>query len=163
MFYLFALSYCSWSFQGKNIEVVCHSFLQWTTFTPPWPVRLGWPHRAWLSFTELDKAMIRVTDWLVVCDCGFSLSALWFPLSLSLPTLLFGFLLPWTWGISSWLLLQSAAAAAYLGSKVAPLSCCPWFGRGVVPLCHASAPPSQLRRAIIQQLIVPHIVSVIVT
>ena len=44
--------------------------LQWTTFcqtSPPWPTRLGWPHRAWLSFIELDKAVvcvIRVTIFL---------------------------------------------------------------------------------------------------
>ena len=36
------------------------------------------------------------SDWLVVCDCGFSLSALWCPLSA--PTVLLGFLLPWSWG-----------------------------------------------------------------
>ena len=57
--YLFALSYCSWASQGKNTEVVCHSLLQWTTFcqtSPPWPIRLGWSHMAWLSFIELDKA-----------------------------------------------------------------------------------------------------------
>ena len=29
----FAFSYCSWGSQGKNIEVVCHSLLQWTTFS----------------------------------------------------------------------------------------------------------------------------------
>ena len=61
--YLFAFSYCSWGSQGKNIEVVCHSLLQWTTFcqiSPPWPVVLGWPHMAWLSFIELDKAVVRV-------------------------------------------------------------------------------------------------------
>ena len=49
--------------QGKNPEVVCHSLLQWTTFcqtSPPWPVHLGWPHTAWLSVTELDKAVVRV-------------------------------------------------------------------------------------------------------
>ena len=40
------------------------------------------------------------SDWLVVCDCGFSLSALWCPLSV--PTVLLRFLLPWMWGISSW-------------------------------------------------------------
>ena len=39
------------------------------------------------------------SDWLVVCDCDFSLSALWCPLSE--PTVLLGFLLPCTWGISS--------------------------------------------------------------
>ena len=51
--------------------------------------------------------------WLAVCDCSFSLSALWSPLSV--PTILIGFHLPWTWGLSSWLLQQSAAAAPYLG------------------------------------------------
>ena len=89
--------------QGKNTEVVCHSLLQWTTFcqtSPPWPVHLGWPHAAWLSFTELDKAVVLWSDWLVFCDCGFSLSALWWPLAT--PTVVLGFLLPWTWGISSW-------------------------------------------------------------
>ena len=49
--------------QGKETEVVCHSLLQWTTFcqtSPPWPVHHGWPHMAWLSFTELDKAVVHV-------------------------------------------------------------------------------------------------------
>ena len=32
MSYLFAISYCSWSSQGKNTKVVCQSLLQWTTF-----------------------------------------------------------------------------------------------------------------------------------
>ena len=48
--YLFAFSYCSWS-QSKKTEVVCHSFLQWTTFyqnSPLWPICLGWPYRTWL-------------------------------------------------------------------------------------------------------------------
>ena len=44
--------------------------------------RLGWPHRAWLSFIELDKAVILVwLDWLVFCDYDFSVSALWCPLT----------------------------------------------------------------------------------
>ena len=38
------------------------------------------------------------SDWLVVCDCSFSLSALWSPLSV--PTVLLGFLIPWTCGLS---------------------------------------------------------------
>ena len=62
--YLFAFPYCSWGSQGKKSEVVCHSLLQWTTFcqtSPPWPVHLGWPHTAWLSFIELDKAVVHVT------------------------------------------------------------------------------------------------------
>ena len=48
---------------GKNTEVVCHSLLQWTTFcqtSPPRPDHVGWPHMAWLSFIELDKAVVRV-------------------------------------------------------------------------------------------------------
>ena len=68
MSYHFAFSYCSWGSQGKNTEVVCHSLLQWTTFcqtSPPCPVHLGWPCTAWLSFTELDKAVVLGSDWLV--------------------------------------------------------------------------------------------------
>ena len=59
----FCFSYCSWGSQGKNTEVVCHFLLQWTTFcqtSPPWPIHLGWPHMAWLSFIELDKAIVHV-------------------------------------------------------------------------------------------------------
>ena len=83
------------------------------------PTRLGWPHSAWLTFIELDKAVVLVwLDWLVFCDYGFSVSALWCPLAT--PTILLGFLLPWTWGISSRLLQQSAAAAPYLGWRVSP-------------------------------------------
>ena len=57
-------------FSSKNTEVVCHSLLQWTTFcltSPPGPISLGWPHMAWLSFIELDKAVvcvIRLTSFL---------------------------------------------------------------------------------------------------
>ena len=43
--------------------MVCHSLLQWTTFcqtSPPWLSCLGWPHTAWLSFIELDHAVVRV-------------------------------------------------------------------------------------------------------
>ena len=55
-----------------------HSLLQWTTFcltSPPWPGRLGWPHTAWLSVTELDTAVVLWSDWLVFCDYGISVSA----------------------------------------------------------------------------------------
>ena len=92
-----------------------HSLLQWTTFcqtSPPWPVCLGWPHTAWLSFTELDKAVVLWSDWLVFCDCGFSLSALWCPLYAL--TVLLGFLLPWTWGSCSHLLATPASHSHYL-------------------------------------------------
>ena len=59
----FWFSYCSWGSQGKNIEVVCHSLLQWTIIcqiSPPWPAHSGCPHMAWLSFIELDKAVVHV-------------------------------------------------------------------------------------------------------
>ena len=94
--------------------------------SPLWPSRPGWPHTtAWLSFIELDKAVVLVwLDWLVFCDYAFSVSALWCPLAT--PTILLGFLLPWTWGISSGPLQQSAAAAPYLGGGVSPHSRPSW-------------------------------------
>ena len=125
--FLLPLSYCSWGSQGKNTEEVCHPLLQWTTFSqtsPPWPVCLAWPQKACLNFIELDKAVVGVTVWLIVCDCGFSLYAFWCPLSV--PTILLGFLLPWTWGLYSQLPQESAATAPYLRSRVAPLGCHSW-------------------------------------
>ena len=75
--------------------------------------------QAWLTFIKLDKAVVLVwLDWLVFCEYGFSVSALWCPLAT--PTILLGFLLPWAWGISSQLLQQSAANAPYLGQGVSP-------------------------------------------
>ena len=76
----------------------------------------------WHGLVSLSQTRLWSTwsDWLVVCDCGFSLSALWCPLSA--PTVLLEFLIPWTWGISSWLLQQSAAAAPDLGCGLAPRS-----------------------------------------
>ena len=56
-------------------------------------------------------------------------------MSLATPTILLGFLLHWTWGISSQLLQQSAAAAAYFG-RVAP----PDLEHGVA-LLSPPAPP----------------------
>ena len=75
--------------------------------------------RAWLSFIELDKVVVLVwLDWLVSCEYGFSVSALWCPRAT--PTVLLGFLLPWAWGISSRLLQQSTATASYFGQRVSP-------------------------------------------
>ena len=72
-----------------------------------------------LSFIELDKAVVLVwLDWLIFCDYCVSVSALWCPLAT--PTVLLGFLIPWTWGISSRLLQQSTATAPYLGWEVSP-------------------------------------------
>ena len=65
MSYLFAFSYYSWGFQGKNTEVACHSLLQWTTFCqkrdlsmtrPSWVALHGMAH----SYIELDKAVVHV-------------------------------------------------------------------------------------------------------
>ena len=92
-----------------------------TTFrqtSPPWPACLELPHKAWLSFIELARLWSMWLDWLVFCVYGFSASALWCPLAT--PTVLLGFLLPWTWCISSRLLQQSTAAAPYLGQGVSP-------------------------------------------
>ena len=94
---------------------VDHILSYLSTMTRPSWVAPG----AWLNFIELDKAVVLVwLDWLVFCEYGFSLFALWCPLAT--PTVLLGFLLPWGWGISSWLLQQSAAIAPYLGRGVSP-------------------------------------------
>ena len=78
-------------------------------------IRLGWPHMAWLSFIELDKAVVHVITLVSFLRLRFSLSALWCPLLV--PTVLLGFLLPWTWSICSRLIQQSAS---YLGHEVSP-------------------------------------------
>ena len=74
-FYLFAFSYSSWGFQGKNTEMACHYLFQWTTFcqnSPPRPVRLGWPNTAWLSFIELDKIVIHLISLVGLLWLWFS-------------------------------------------------------------------------------------------
>ena len=53
-------------FMGFSRQAYWSGFLfppQWTTFcqtSPPWPAHLEWPHSAWLSFTELVKAVVHV-------------------------------------------------------------------------------------------------------
>ena len=142
-------------FSRQEYWVVCHSLLQWTAFCQtfsPWPDHLGWPHTTWLSVTELDKAVVLWADWLVFCDDGFSVSALWRPLRT--PTVLLGFLWPWTWvslhGCSSKaqpLLLTLdegyllTATPPDLDCGVSPLGPPapmhpPILGRGFAPLCH---------------------------
>ena len=107
---------------GKKTEVVCHSLLQWTTFcqtSPLWPAHLGWPHTAWLSFIELDKAVvcvIRLASFLWLwfqCVCPLIPSHNTYHLTWVSLTLDVGYLfmaapakhsccsLPWTRGVSS--------------------------------------------------------------
>ena len=59
----------------------------------PRPLSLGWPHTAWPSFFELDKAVVLGSDWLVFRDYGLSVFALWCPLAT--PTVLWGFSYLW--------------------------------------------------------------------
>ena len=73
--YIFAFSYCSWCFKGKNTEVVCHSLLQWTTFcqsSPPSPVCLGWHYTVWLIVSlSQTRLWYMWLDWLVFSVCSF--------------------------------------------------------------------------------------------
>ena len=57
---------------------VDHILSDLSTMTCPSWVAPG----AWLSFIELDKTMVLVwLNWLVFCEYGFSVSALWCPLA----------------------------------------------------------------------------------
>ena len=50
-------------FSGQEYWSGFHSLLQCTMFCqnfPPWHVPLEWPYMAWLSSTELDKAVVHV-------------------------------------------------------------------------------------------------------
>ena len=63
------------------------------------------------------------TSKYIILDSWILMSIL---MPLTTPTILLGFLLLWTWDISSRLLQQSAAAAPYLGRGVSPHSCPSW-------------------------------------
>ena len=117
------------------------SLLQWTTFcqtSPPWPDHLGWPHAAWLSVTELDKTVALWSDWLVFCDYGFSVPALWCPLAT--PTFLLSFLLPWTWGSLHGCPSKAQPLLLTLDKGYLLMAAPPVLERGVAPL---SPPVSQ--------------------
>ena len=98
------------------------------------------------------------SDWLVVCDCSFSLSALWS--CLSVPTVLLGFLLPWMWDLPSWPLQQSAASAPYLRHRVAPLGhrpCPRALGSFSWPCsCAIIAHSVQFSRSVVSDSLWPH-------
>ena len=72
--HIFCLSYDSWGSQGKNIEVVCHSLLQWTMFcqnSPPWPICLGLSFTAWLiASLSYMRLWSMWSFWLAFYDSG---------------------------------------------------------------------------------------------
>ena len=121
--------------------MVCHSLLQWTTFcqtSPPWPAHLGWPHMAWLSFIELDKAVvhvIRLTSFLWLwfqCVCPLTPSCNTYRLTWVSLTLDVGYLFMAApqWGTishrSEWLLpksLQTINAGEGVGEEGMLLHC----------------------------------------
>ena len=77
-------------------------------------------------------------DWLVFCDYGLCVCPL---MPLATLTVLLGFLLPWTWGISSRLLQPSAVSAPYLGWGVSPHSHPSWPCSGSHTVIQVSAEP----------------------
>ena len=62
-------------FSSQEYLSVCHSLLCWTMFcqkSPPWPICLGWPYKAWLIVSLSSTRLWSMwSDWLVFCDCGF--------------------------------------------------------------------------------------------
>ena len=99
------------------------------------PFVLGGPLMAWLSFTELGKAVVRVIRLANFLWLWFQ--CVWSLMPSCTPTILLGFFLPWAWGIFSRLLQQSTAAVPYLGRRVSPHSHPSW------PLkCYSSSRPS---------------------
>ena len=63
--YLFAFLYYSWDSPGRNTGVGCHFLIQWTTFcqnSPPWPIHLGSPCRAWLITSLSYASPFAMTD-----------------------------------------------------------------------------------------------------
>ena len=114
----FAFSYCSWGSQGKIQKWLAIPFSSGPHSVTPLhhdPSVLGCPAGvAWFHWVR-QGCVIRLARFLLVwfqCVCPLMPS--------STPTILLGFLFPWAWGISSWLLQQSTAAAPYLGRGVSP-------------------------------------------
>jgi len=58
-------------------DIKKRSYSTFCQTSKPWPTRFGWPNTAWLSFIELDKAVVwvmRLTSFFVIMVCA---SALW--------------------------------------------------------------------------------------
>ena len=137
--------------------MVCHSFLQWTTScqtSPSWPSHLGWPHMAWLSFIELDKAVvhvIRLTSflWLWFVCLPSDASCNTYRLTWVSLTSEVGYLftaapakrsrcsLPWMRGISS----QPPLLTSVRGSSCRPCFCGPSVAEGTL-LLHGPLQPA---------------------
>ena len=56
---------------------------QFSQTSPPWSILFGWPHMTWLISIELHKTVVHVIKLASFLDCGFSLSGLWCPVSVS--------------------------------------------------------------------------------
>ena len=57
--YLFDFSYSSWGSQGKNTEVVCHSFLHWTTFCQKSPDGQYWHQTDYILCSQRWRSSIQ--------------------------------------------------------------------------------------------------------
>ena len=60
--YHFAFSYCSWGFQGKNTEVVCHSLLQGVF--PTLGSNPGLPHCMEILYLLSHQRSPRILQWV---------------------------------------------------------------------------------------------------
>ena len=85
-----------------------------TMTSPPWPLRLEWPHSAWLSFTKLDKAVFSVIRLAIFLWLWFQ--CVW-PLMISRNT----YHLTWV-SLTLDVGLLLSATTPDLGHGIAPLS-----------------------------------------
>ena len=76
MSYLFAFPTVHGDLKARILKWFAIPFSSGPHAVGPLHHDLRWPHTAWLSFIELDKAVVLLSDWLVFCDYGFSVSAL---------------------------------------------------------------------------------------
>ena len=133
-------------------SLVYHILSELSTMThPAWVALQGMAH----SFIEWDNAVVHVIRLVSFCDCGFSLSALW--CLLSAPTILVGFPLFLTLGVSSQLLQQSTATVPYLEYGIAPHNRCSWPRMWGISYSHCSWPWTWGIESPIKNIIVPYV------
>ena len=121
-------------------SLVDHILSELCTMTlPSWVAPHGMAYFHWVR-KGCGPSVIRLAGFLWL---WFQWNYLWSPLAT--PTILLGFLLPWTWGISSRLLQQSTATAPYLGWGVSPHGHPSWlwtWSSSSRPSCtHAASAP----------------------